>query len=72
MNNYTADNIYVLNSYYLQHYCQTKQQYTFLITFLRYYRLVQEYFHILESGELPTLVSSDDSPEDNLPDTYDY
>jgi hypothetical protein len=72
MNNYTADNIYVLNAYYLQTYCQTEQQYTFLIAFLRYRRLLQEYLHYLDSGELPLQVSVYDSSKDYLQDTYDY
>jgi hypothetical protein len=72
MNNYTADNIYVLNAYYLQSYCQTQQQYTFLIAFLQYRGLVQEYFHYLDSGELPLQVSSNDSSEDYLQDAYNY
>jgi hypothetical protein len=72
MNNYTADDIYVLNAYYLQHYCQTEQQYTFFITFLRYRGLVQEYFHYFDSGELPLQVSVNDFSEEYLQDTYDY
>jgi hypothetical protein len=72
MNNYTADNIYMLNAYYLQQYSPTDQQYTFLIAFLRYRGLVQEYFHYLDSGELPSQVSGHDSSEDYLQDTYDY
>jgi hypothetical protein len=72
MNKYTADNIYVLNAYYLLSYCQTVQQYTFLITFLRYGKLVQEYIHYLDSRELPSQVSSYDSSEEYLQDTYDY
>jgi hypothetical protein len=72
MNNYTADNINVLNAYYLQSYCETEQQYTFLIAFLRYRGLVQEYFHYLDSRELTSQVSSYDSSEDYLQDTYNY
>jgi hypothetical protein len=72
MNNYTADDIYVLNTYYLQQYCQTEQQYTVLIAFLRYRGLVQEYFHYLDSGELSSQVSGYDSSADHLQDTYDY
>jgi hypothetical protein len=72
MNNYTADDIYVLNAYYLQSYCQTEQQYTFLLAFLRYRGLVQEFFHYLDSEELPSQVSVDDSSEEYLQDTYDY
>jgi hypothetical protein len=72
MNNYTADNIYVLKAYYLQQYCQTEAQYTFLMSFLRYRRLVQEYFHYLHSGELPSQVTDSNSSEDYLQDTYDY
>ena len=72
MNNYTADDIDVLNAYYLQSYCQTEQQYTFLIAFLQYCGLVQEYFHYLDSGELPSQVSDSDYSEDYLQDTYDY
>jgi hypothetical protein len=71
MNNYTTDDIYVLNTYYLQQYCQTEQQYTFLITFLRYSGIVQEYFHFLDSGKLSSQVSDHDSSEDYLQDTYD-
>jgi hypothetical protein len=72
MNNYTADDIYMLNAYYLQQYCQSEQQYTFLILFLQYRGLVQEYFHYLDSGELPSQVSDSDHSEDYLQDTYDY
>jgi hypothetical protein len=72
MNNYTADDIYVLNAYYLQQHCQTEQQYIFVISILRYCGLVQEYFHYLNSGELPLQVSGYDSSEDYLQDTYDY
>jgi hypothetical protein len=72
INNYTADDIYVLNAYYLQQFCQTEQQYTFLISFLRYRGLVQEYFHYLDSGELPAQVTDSDSSEDYLQDTCDY
>jgi hypothetical protein len=72
MNNYTADNIHVLNAYYLQRYCQTEQQYTFLIAFLQYRGLVSEYFHFLDSGELRLQVSVDESSEDYLQDSYDY
>jgi hypothetical protein len=71
-NNYTANDIYVLNAYYLQSYFPTEQQYTFLITFLWYRGLVQEYFHYLDSGELPSQVSSNDSFEEYLQHTYDY
>jgi hypothetical protein len=72
MNNYTADDIYVLNAYYLQQCCQTEQQYTFLIAFLRYRRLVQEYFHFLDSGELPLQVTDSDFSEDYSQNTYDH
>jgi hypothetical protein len=72
MNNYTADDIYVLNTYYLHCYCQTEQQYTFLIAFFQYRGLVQEYFHYLDSGELPSQVSINNSSEDYLQDNYDY
>jgi hypothetical protein len=72
MNNYTADDIYVLNAYYLQRYCQAPQQYTFLLALFRYRGLVQEYSHYLANGELPSQVSSNDSFEDYLQDTYDY
>jgi hypothetical protein len=72
MNNYTADDIYVLNAYYLQSYCQTEQQYIFLLAFLRYRGLIQEYFYYLDSGELPSQVSTDDSSKEYLQDTYDY
>jgi hypothetical protein len=72
MNNYTTDDIYVLNAYYLHRCCQTEQQYQFLITFLRYRGLVQEYLQYLNSGELPSQVSDNDSSEDYLQDTYDY
>jgi hypothetical protein len=56
MNNCTADDIYVLNTYYLQSYCRSEQQYTFLIAFLRFHGLVQEYLHFFDGGELPTQV----------------
>jgi hypothetical protein len=72
MNHYTADNIYVLNAYYLQHQCQTEIHYAFIITFLRYRGLVQEYFHYLDTGELPSQASIDESSEDYLQDTYNY
>jgi hypothetical protein len=72
MNNYTADDIYVLNAFYLHSYCQTPQHYTFLISFLQYHGLVQEYSHFLESGELPSQVTVSDSSEEYLQDTYDY
>jgi hypothetical protein len=72
MHNYTADDIYVLNAYYLQSYCQTEWQYSFLIAYLQYHRLVQEYFYYLDSGELPSQVSSNDSSEEYLQDTYNY
>jgi hypothetical protein len=72
MNHYTANNIYVLNTYYLQNYCQTETHYTFIITFLRYRGLVQEYFHYLDTGELPSQTSIGKSSEDYLQDTYDY
>jgi hypothetical protein len=72
MNNYTADDIYVLNAYYLQQHCQTESQYSFVIAFLRYRGLIQEYFHFLDSGELPSQVSDSDQSEDYLQDTYDY
>jgi hypothetical protein len=68
MNNYTADNMYVLNAYNLQSYYQTEQYYTFLNAFVRYRRLVQEYFHYLDSGELPSQVPSYNSSEDYLQD----
>jgi hypothetical protein len=69
MNNYTADDIYMLNAYYLQSYCQIEWEYTFLIAFLRYRGFVQEYFHYLDSGELPLQVSSYNSSEEYLQDT---
>jgi hypothetical protein len=69
MNNYTADDIYVLNAYYLQSYWQTEQLYTFLIAFLQHRWLVQEYFNHLNSREFPLQVSSDDSSEEYLQDT---
>jgi hypothetical protein len=72
VNNYTADDIYVLNAYYLHRYCCTPQQYNFLIDFLRYCGLVEESCHYLESGELPLQVSSNEFSEEYLQDTYDY
>jgi hypothetical protein len=72
MNHYTADNIYVLNAYYLQHYCQTETHYTYIIVFLQYRGLVQEYFHYLDTGELPSQASINESTEDYLQDTYHY
>jgi hypothetical protein len=72
MKNDTADDINMLNAYYLQHYCQTKQQYMFLISFLQYQELVSEYFHYLDSGKLPSQVSRNYSSEDYIQDTYDY
>jgi hypothetical protein len=72
MNNYIADDIYVLNAYYLHLCCQTEQHYTFLISFLRYRGLVQEYLHYLDSGELPSQVTDSDSSEDYLQNIYDY
>ena len=72
MNNYTADDIYVLNAYYLHQCCQTDQHYTFVISFLQYPGLVQEYLHFVNSGELPSQVSDLDSSEEYLQDTYDY
>jgi hypothetical protein len=72
MNHYTADDIYVLNAYYLQSYCQTEQQCTFLLAFLRYRGLVQEYFHYIDSGELPSQVLSNHFSEEYLQDAYDY
>jgi hypothetical protein len=72
MNNYTADNIHMLNAYYLQHYSQTEHQYTILMSFLRYCGLVSEYFHYLDSGELHSQVLCNDSSWDCLQNTYDY
>jgi hypothetical protein len=72
MNHYTANNIYVLNAYYLQRQCQTETYYTFVITFLQYRSLVQEYFHYLDTGELPSQSSIDESSEDYLQHTYDH
>jgi hypothetical protein len=72
MNNYTADDIYVLNAYYLHLNCQTENHYQFLIAFLRHRSLVQEYSHFLNSGELPSQVSYQDSSEEYLQDTYSY
>ena len=72
MNNYTADDIYVLNAYYLQQYCQTEQPYSFLIAFLRYRGLVQEYLHYLPSRELPLQVDIAQSSEDYKQDSYNY
>jgi hypothetical protein len=72
MNNYTADDICMLNAFYLHQCGQTEQHYTFLISFLRYRGLVQEYSHFLNSGELPLQVTDSDSSEDHLHDTYDY
>jgi hypothetical protein len=72
MNNYTADDIYVLNAYYLHLNCQTEAHCQFLIAFLRYRGLIQEYSHFLDSGELPSQVSTHDSSEEYLQDSYDY
>jgi hypothetical protein len=72
MNYYTANDIYVLNTYYLQQNCQTEAHYTFVITFLQYRGLVQEYSHSLDTRELPWQISIDESSEDYLQDTYDY
>ena len=72
MNNYTADDIYVLNAYYLQGCCQTEAHYAFVIAFLHYRGLVQEYIHYLDTGELPSQTPIDESSEDYLQDTYDY
>jgi hypothetical protein len=72
MNNYTADDIYMLNAYYLQYYCQTEQQYALLIAFLGYCGLVKEYFDYFDSRELSSQVSTSGFSEDYLQDTYDY
>jgi hypothetical protein len=72
MNNYTADDIYILNAYYLHLNCQTEANYQFLIAYLRYRGLVQEYSHFLSSRELTSQVSDHDSSEEYLQDTYDY
>jgi hypothetical protein len=72
INQYTADDIHVVITYYLQHQCRTESHYTFIIAFLRYRGSVQEYFHYLNTGELPSQVSIDESSEDYLQDTYDY
>jgi hypothetical protein len=72
MNHYTADAIYMLNAYYLQHFCQTESHYAFIISFLQPRGLVQEYFHYLDTGELPSQASIDKSSEDYLQDNYDY
>jgi hypothetical protein len=72
MNNYTANDIYVLNAYYLQHFSQTESHYMFILAFLRYRGLVQEYFHNLNTGELPSQVDINQSSEKYLQDSYDY
>jgi hypothetical protein len=72
MNHYTSDNIYILNADYLQSCCQTEAHYTFIIPFLQYRGLVQEYFHYLDNEELPWQTSIDESSEDYLQDSYDY
>jgi hypothetical protein len=69
MNHYTIDNIYMFNAYYLQRHCRTEAHYTFIITFLQYRCLVQEYFHFLDTGELPSQTSIDESSKDYLQDT---
>jgi hypothetical protein len=43
-----------------------------VLAFLQYRWLIQEYFHYLDSGELPSQVSDSDQSEDYLQDTYDY
>jgi hypothetical protein len=72
MNHYTADDIYVPNAYYLQYQSQTESHYAFVITFLHYRGLVQDYLHYLDTGELPLQVSIDESSKDYLHDTYNY
>jgi hypothetical protein len=72
MNDYTADDIYVLNVYYLQCYCQTEAHYIFVIAFLQYRSLVQEYFHFLETREVSLQVNIDLSSSDYLQDSYNY
>jgi hypothetical protein len=72
MTTYTTDDIYMLNAYYLHSCCQNQQQCAFVIDFMRYRGLVQEYIHFLNSGELPSQVSDYDSSEEYLQDTYNY
>jgi hypothetical protein len=72
MNHYTADDIYLLNAYYVQHFCQTENYYAFVIAFLRYSGLVQEYFHYLNTGELSFQLDIDQSFEEYFQDFYDY
>jgi hypothetical protein len=61
----------MLNAYYLQSYCQTEQQYSFLIALLQYRGLVQEYLHFLDSGTLPSQVYITDPSKEYLQDIYD-
>jgi hypothetical protein len=72
MNHYTSDNISMLNAYHLQHFRQTDSHYAFAIVFLPYRGLVQEYFHYLNTRELPSQIDIDQSSEEYLQDSYDY
>jgi hypothetical protein len=72
MNHYTANDIYVLNAYYLQHFCQHENHYIFIIAFLQYCHLVQEYFHYLNTWELPLQVDIDQFSEEYLQVCYDH
>jgi hypothetical protein len=36
MNHYTANDIYMLNTYYLQYYCQTEAHYAFIPTIQKF------------------------------------
>ena len=68
---YTADDIHVLNADYLLRYDTTDTQLNFIVNFIRNRGLLTKFLHYIESGELPSQTTFEETSEDYLQDNYD-
>jgi hypothetical protein len=69
---YSHEDIHILNAAYLHFYHQTEAHLNFLVNFLIYQNLVDNYLHFCTTGELPLEVPFNDTSEEYLQDTYDF
>ena len=72
MSQYTADDIHVLNADYLFRYATTDTQLNFIVNFIRNCRLLTKFLHYIETGELPSQTTFEETSEDYLQDNYDF
>jgi hypothetical protein len=72
MSQCTREDIHFHKACYVALCCETHTHYIFVINNLQYQNLDHNFFHDVDTGDIPSPVSFDEASKDYLQDTYDH